>query len=102
MCNSSVLVKIPDFLLRPDIHYGHGTAHPEWGHNADGEPCFRIDACIAPALQALWDAGVRTIGSCCGHGSGHGVISLETDPTPATPAPPPAPPQSHDPAGRDY
>ena len=27
-----------------------------------------VDACIADAVQALWDAHVWTYGSCCGHG----------------------------------
>lgn len=27
-----------------------------------------IDACIAPVLKHLWDNGVFTAGSCCGHG----------------------------------
>lgn len=27
-----------------------------------------VDACIAPLLQALNDAGIQTIDSCCGHG----------------------------------
>jgi len=32
-----------------------------------------IDSCIAPIIQELWDAGVETGGSCCGH---NGKISL--------------------------
>lgn len=28
-----------------------------------------IDACIAPVIQKLWDAGIQTGGSCCGHKS---------------------------------
>lgn len=27
-----------------------------------------IDACIAPVIQHLWNNGVNTAGSCCGHG----------------------------------
>ena len=27
-----------------------------------------VDACIAPLIDALWDAGIATCGSCCGHG----------------------------------
>ena len=26
-----------------------------------------VDACIAENVQALWDAGHVTLGSCCGH-----------------------------------
>lgn len=36
-----------------------------------------IDSCIAPIVQALNDAGVETIASCCGHGNYCGVISLK-------------------------
>ncbi|HKY15998.1 MAG TPA: hypothetical protein VJM33_13820 [Microthrixaceae bacterium] len=27
-----------------------------------------VDACIAATVQAIWDAGFITLGSCCGHG----------------------------------
>lgn len=27
-----------------------------------------VDACIAPAVSALWAAGIETAASCCGHG----------------------------------
>jgi len=32
-----------------------------------------IDACIAPQIVQLWQAGVRTIGCCCGH-NGDGFL----------------------------
>lgn len=35
-----------------------------------------IDACIAPIVQALNNAGIETVASCCGHGNCNGVISL--------------------------
>lgn len=35
-----------------------------------------IDACIAPIVRALTEAGLLTIGSCCGHGKGDGSIVL--------------------------
>lgn len=28
-----------------------------------------VDACIAPAVEALWAAGIVTRSSCCGHGN---------------------------------
>lgn len=79
MCNEVMLVRIPEFLMSDQIRNGLLTAHPEYGHNSEGVACFALDKCIVPAVQALWDKGIRTIGCCCGHGSGHGVISLETD-----------------------
>lgn len=75
MCNSQTLVPIPDLLA--DYRECADPAHPEFGHNADGVICFAIDTCIVPAVLALWDTGIRTIGCCCGHGSGHAVISFE-------------------------
>lgn len=37
----------------------------------DGKRTYKdvmVDACIAPVVQHLWDNGVTTGGSCCGHG----------------------------------
>ena len=36
-----------------------------------------VDACIAPIVQALNDAGFRTLASCCGHGFANPFILLE-------------------------
>ena len=42
------------------------VAKPEWAeHNGD---TICIDECIADAVMAAWDAGLVTLGSCCGHG----------------------------------
>jgi len=39
-----------------------------------------VDACIAPLVQMLNDFGVRTVGSCCGHGGHtHGWIQFEQE-----------------------
>lgn len=35
-----------------------------------------VDACIAPIVLALNDAGIFTIASCCGHGKRPGNIAL--------------------------
>lgn len=35
-----------------------------------------VDACIAPVVKALNDAGMPTIASCCGHGRRPGNIAL--------------------------
>jgi hypothetical protein len=40
---------------------------PDWlpdGQRINGVP---VDACIADTVQYLWDSGVVTMGSCCGH-----------------------------------
>ena len=36
----------------------------------------KVDKCIAPIVRALNEAGVRTNGSCCGHGKEDGYIQL--------------------------
>ena len=44
-----------------------------------GEMCWdtkAVDACIAPIIQALNDAGIYTAGCCCGHGETDGNIIL--------------------------
>src|SRR5687767_1775774 len=76
MCDVQRLVPIPDFL-RPRIDFD--AADPEFGVDAEGRECISMDACIVPALEALWSVGVLTIGCCCGHGSGRGVISVLTE-----------------------
>ena len=79
MCTRSKLVPIPAFLITDEIRDSINNAHPEYGHQSEtGVPCFNLDECLVPAVEALWAIGVRTIGCCCGHGSGHGVISFET------------------------
>ena len=40
---------------------------------ADGVFC---DPCIAPLVEALNNAGIKTIASCCGHGHRPGAITL--------------------------
>lgn len=35
-----------------------------------------VDACIAPIVQALNDAGIYTANCCCGHGKEPGEIIL--------------------------
>ena len=71
--------------------YNHGTGTTpvvvltppkEWGltYGSGGEKggvC--IDACIAPVIQELWDNGIVTKGSCCGHGKRVPSICLEND-----------------------
>lgn len=39
-------------------------------------PNLTIDACILGDLQELWRRGVRTTGSCCGHGRTFGFVSV--------------------------
>lgn len=77
MCSETTLVPIPPHLTWSLEHFD--ATHPEYGVDGGGAKCFVIDSCIVEALKAVWAAGFKTIGCCCGHGSGHGVISLETE-----------------------
>ncbi len=36
-----------------------------------------VDACIQPLVQAINNAGIRTVNCCCGHGHRHGSVILE-------------------------
>ena len=36
-----------------------------------------VDACIAPLVKSLNDAGIETLASCCGHGKIDGNIALK-------------------------
>jgi hypothetical protein len=80
MCDQTLLVPIPDFLkdgyqdIFEEGAYGAGR---EFDLDPQGRQCFALDACIVPAVEALWAAGIRSTGCCCGHGSGHGVVSIE-------------------------
>ena len=37
-----------------------------------------IDKCIVPVIEGLWDAGVYTLGCCCGHGKENPSVVLST------------------------
>ncbi len=74
MCEQAVLVPMPPWAKN------YEAGHPEFGLDSEGRRCFQIDACIANALKAVWAAGFKTSGCCCGHGSGRGVISLALAP----------------------
>jgi hypothetical protein len=55
---------------------------PEWAAYRSGTG-ISIDACIASAIKALWDAGHVTLSSCCGHAGrvmdGHPSLVLGED-----------------------
>ena len=43
----------------------------------DGVDTVYVDPCIQHLVQALNDAGMQTLSSCCGHGTKPGWIALE-------------------------
>ena len=46
MWDASTLVPIPAHL--PEALAAFDATHPEYGLDAEGRPCFRIDSCIVP------------------------------------------------------
>ena len=71
-----VMLAIPRWVRdAAGIRWNEG--HPEFGRDEDGYEALAIDACIAPAVSALWEAGFVTLGCCCGHTeNGHAVVSF--------------------------
>jgi len=45
----------------------------------NGMKTTKVDSCIAPIVQALNDAGIKTIASCCGHNKRPGNIVLDDE-----------------------
>ena len=54
-------MKIPDYCETPDC-----TTPIEF---PDGSQSLCADYCISPELKQLWQHGIRTYCSCCGHGN---------------------------------
>lgn len=44
--------------------------------DSGGRPTVWCDPCLADLVQALNDAGLVTVASCCGHGHRPGQVSL--------------------------
>ncbi len=36
-----------------------------------------IDLCIVSEIRSLWNLGITTYGSCCGHGRGTGMVNVD-------------------------
>ena len=80
MCTEKTLVPVPTHLQADYAEdWLFGGDYSEFGVNEGGERCFAIDRCIAPAVKAVWAAGIKTTGCCCGHGDGGGVVSIATE-----------------------
>jgi hypothetical protein len=89
MCDGTeIRVVAPRLLLDaiPDLKAAADSVNTsEIERNEHGEITIGIDECIVPAVKALWDAGIVTLSSCCGHvqpGDDHpwGVITIQTKP----------------------
>lgn len=49
---------------------------PSWLRR-EGRYTVCLDGCIADVVVALWERGVVTLGSCCGHGKQRPSLVLE-------------------------
>lgn len=82
MCSEVVLVPIPDLLWDRGAIFDFKPDHTEYDIDAQGRWCLRLDACIVPAVRALWQAGIATMSCCCGHGNAWGVITVQSQEQP--------------------
>jgi hypothetical protein len=55
----------------------HGTYTIVSVVNLQSNKYPKVDACIADEIQKLNDAGIVTLGSCCGHGRAGEIIEWE-------------------------
>ena len=37
-----------------------------------------IDSCIVDDIKKLWEQGIKTVGSCCGHGKINPTVIIDT------------------------
>jgi len=51
---------------------------PEWSER----DTICLDACIAVTVQELWERGLHTLGSCCGHNKENPNIVIPTNSDP--------------------
>jgi hypothetical protein len=62
-----------DFGEKPEVPLDP----PSW---SDRTQPIMVDACIAHVVQHLWNQGVVTLSSCCGHGKRPPSVVLSGDP----------------------
>ena len=45
-------------------------------HNPKNNKLINIDRCLLPEISSLWNMGIYTIESCCGHTKRNGYIAV--------------------------
>lgn len=63
--DNKIYLQFPDHMLSK---YG--------GFYTNKEGCI-IDLCIAEEISHIWEQGISTYGSCCGHGLSTGMINVD-------------------------
>ena len=82
----SVLVPIPNHMPEAQAMHADDVDDVEFGRDERGRLCFIIDGCIVDALKAVWAAGYKTLGCCCGHGqNAGGIITIDNGTFSCTP-----------------
>lgn len=63
---------------------GHSTVTvpaPAW-LRTEGRETVALDGCISEVVPELWEQGVVTLGSCCGHGASAPSLVLAEEQSP--------------------
>lgn len=50
--------------------------YPDWFKSEKTIRGAGIDNCLVPEILSLWDRGIQTVESCCGHNKEDGYISV--------------------------
>jgi hypothetical protein len=79
LCDTRVLVPIPDLLWEADAIYEFDPTHPEYDIDDQGQRCLRLDSCLAPIVQRMWSAGIVTRSCCCGHGDTWPIVTVKIE-----------------------
>lgn len=53
-----------------------GIDHAQAATQPGSDRPVALDHCIADSVERLWDAGIGTLGSCCGHNTARPSIVL--------------------------
>jgi hypothetical protein len=69
MCNC-VNVRIQSYSNQTVLDY------PEWFKSSKKVRAAGIDNCILEEIKSLWEAGIQTLESCCGHNQADGYICV--------------------------
>lgn len=57
--------------------YDNQTVLPNPPHQRVHRQVICVDTCLVPEITALWMAGIRTTGCCCGHNKANGFIGVD-------------------------
>lgn len=80
MCNCGPDVKIQEYQNQEAVPIPeHMAGYREARLSAGLTPRIAIDRCALPEIRALWEKGIRTYGSCCGHNVAPSMVNVHED-----------------------